>query len=225
MSNLLDNIVWHTLQGPHARYAEGLGAVRRYAAGFPPFAAFADTGNPDLATLAQYVAAGEQIYCDGWAAPAPAGWHIESESELQKMVWNTATPTADTTLETILLGPQHQSAILDLAALTSPGPFTVGSMALGDYLGVFDGPRLLAMGGGRLCAGGYREISGVCTHPAYQGQGMAKKLVSALLHRHAQHHEKSFLRVMRANEAAFRLYVNMGFQHYGTSVARVISYY
>ena len=34
MSTLLDNIIWNCLSGPHARFAAGTGAVRRYAPGF-----------------------------------------------------------------------------------------------------------------------------------------------------------------------------------------------
>lgn len=225
MNNLLDNIVWHTLVGPHAAYAEGQGAVRRYRAGFPLFAAFEDVNNPDLATLAKYVVPGEHIYCDGWAGPVPQGWCVESESDLKKMVWNGDMPVVDTSLETVLLGSQHIPAILDLVKQSNPGPFAVGSLVLGEYFGVFDGPRLMAMGGGRLCAGGYREISGVCTHPDFQGQGLARRLTSALLRRYMQNKEPIFLRVIRANDVACQLYQKMGFQHYSLSAARVISHY
>ena len=31
MSNLLDNIFWHSLSGPHAKFAAGAGGARRFA--------------------------------------------------------------------------------------------------------------------------------------------------------------------------------------------------
>ena len=36
MRQLLDNIMWNCLSGPHAKFATGAGAVRRYAPGFSP---------------------------------------------------------------------------------------------------------------------------------------------------------------------------------------------
>jgi hypothetical protein len=53
MEQLLDNIAWHTLTGPHAKFAAGTGAVRRYAAGFSPIVGFADAQQPDFAGLAR----------------------------------------------------------------------------------------------------------------------------------------------------------------------------
>jgi hypothetical protein len=35
-NQLLDNITWFTLTGPHSRYASGAKDARRYAAGFSP---------------------------------------------------------------------------------------------------------------------------------------------------------------------------------------------
>ena len=40
MTPLLDNIAWHTLTGPHARFAAGTGGARRYAPGFSPIVGF-----------------------------------------------------------------------------------------------------------------------------------------------------------------------------------------
>ena len=48
MKHLLDNITWHTLAGPHAKYAAGAEDVRRYAQGFSPILGFADPGRPEL---------------------------------------------------------------------------------------------------------------------------------------------------------------------------------
>lgn len=223
MSHLFDNIVWHTLFGPHARHAIGSKEARRYAPGFPPFVGFSDLDNPKLDALIPYVVPGEHLYCDGWAGVAPTGWRIESESILCKMVWEDAMPVADEVPGAILLGPQHAPAALALATLMRPGPFSLLSLELGDYVGVFDGPRLVAMAGERRCAGGFGEISGVCTHPDFQGRGLATRLVVKLIRRQIQHSETPFLRVMRDNTAVHRLYQRMGFRDYRESVARVIS--
>jgi hypothetical protein len=64
-NHLLDQIFWHALTGPHARYASGAGAARRYARGFSPILAFADPRQPDFSALAPYCEAGEHFYCEG----------------------------------------------------------------------------------------------------------------------------------------------------------------
>ncbi|MGH8806548.1 MAG: GNAT family N-acetyltransferase [Noviherbaspirillum sp.] len=225
MKPILDNIVWHTLSGPHARYTTGTDEARRYAPGFPPMIGFSDIDNPNFHALAPYVQPGEHLYCDGWAGVAPAGWRIESESIMLKMIWESSMRAADEVPEAVLLGPQHAAAALELATMTRPGPFSLRTIELGEYFGVFDGPRLVAMAGGRMCAGGFSEISGVCTHPDFQGRGLARHLVVQLIRRQMQRSESPFLRVMRDNHGAHGLYQRMGFRDYRESVARVVSRY
>jgi len=223
MHKLLENIVWHTLCGPHAQYAIGTEKVRRYAQGFTPFVGFADLGHPDLAALTAYVRPGEQLYCDGWGGPIPQDWHLASESTMCKMTWEAPLPVGDNVVEAVLLDIRHASAALALATLTSPGPFSLRTIELGDYLGVFQAGRLVAMAGARLCAGRYREISGVCTHPDFRGRGLARSLILKLIQRHMCCGERTFLRVLRDNDEAYRFYLRMGFRDYRQSVARIFS--
>ncbi|MDL2357476.1 MAG: GNAT family N-acetyltransferase [Pseudomonadota bacterium] len=222
-SALLDQIFWHTLTGPHAPYAAGAGAARRYARGFSPIIAFADVARPDFAALAPYCAADEQFYCEGWNGPAPAGWRIEAEASMFRMVWTRALPAADPAPDALALGAQHAAQAVALAALCRPGPFGPRTIELGDYFGVFDGEQLVAMAGERMHVAGLREISGVCTHPDYQGRGLARQLMAKLAYRQAARAETPFLHVMRGNEAAHQLYLRMGFDDYLESVVRVVA--
>lgn len=225
MNDLPDNIVWHTLCGPHAQYSAGTQEARRYLAGFTPFIAFADLATPNFQALAPYVEPGERVYCDGWAGAAPAGWRIDAESVLVRMRWEGVEPAADQAPEAVLLGPQHGGAAFELATLTRPGPFSPRAIELGEYFGVFDGARLVSMAGGRSCAGGFTEITGVCTHPDFQGKGLAKGLVLKLIRRRTQLGGALFLRVMRENHAIHDLYRRMGFRDYRETVAREVSRY
>ena len=93
----------------------------------------------------------------------------------------------------------------------------------GEYFGSFEGDRLVAMAGERLFASSLREISGVCTHPDFQGRGLARRLMAKLVHRQMQRKENPFLHVMHENSGARRLYEHMGFRDYRESVVRVIS--
>src|SRR3954471_5215222 len=65
--NLLDNIMWNCMSGPHAHFAVGTGDVRRYAPGFSPIIGCRDPERPDFATLEQFCQPGESFYVDIWS--------------------------------------------------------------------------------------------------------------------------------------------------------------
>jgi GNAT superfamily N-acetyltransferase len=223
MNRLLDNIAWHTLAGPHARYATGTDRARRYSPGFSPIVGFADAEAPALDALRPYCEPGDHFYCMDWPGAACAGWRIELDSTMFRMVWAGSMPEDDEPFDAVALGPEHAAQAAELAALTRPGPFGPRTPELGDYFGCFEGERLIAMAGERMCAGALREISGVCTHPDFQGRGLARRLAATLIRRQLQRGETPFLHVMRDNESAHRLYARMGFRDHREVVVRVIS--
>jgi GNAT superfamily N-acetyltransferase len=218
---LLDNIFWHALNGAHRHCSDGTGTIRRYTQGFSPIIAFADPAQPDFAALAPWCAAGEHFYCDSWSGTPPPGWRVEVESTMFRMLWAGALPDTDPAPDAVPLRAEHAQQALELATLCKPGPFGIRTIELGDYFGYFDGERLMAMAGERLRAPGLCEISGVCSHPDYQGRGLAKKLIAKLLLRHAARGDRSFLHVMRSNPA-HQLYLDMGFQDCLESTVRVV---
>jgi GNAT superfamily N-acetyltransferase len=223
MMDLLDNIAWHTLAGPHSKYAIGDGLARRYAPGFSPIVGFANVESPDFEALARYCDPGDRFYAMDWSGAAPEAWQVELDSTMFRMVWDGAMPEADETFDAVPLRPKHASQAVELAALTRPGPFGPRTPELGDYFGCFEGERLVAMAGERMHAGTLHEISGVCTHPDFQGKGLARRLAQKLIRRQLQRGETPFLHVMRDNESAHRLYGRMGFRDHCEAVVRVIS--
>jgi GNAT superfamily N-acetyltransferase len=220
----LDNIMWHVLTGPHARFAAGAATAKRYAVGFSPILGFADSARPDFDALRPLAAVGEHFYCIDWSGAVPAGWRLDAETTMFQMLWDSALPAADPAPDAVALGPAHAAAALALAELTRPGPFGPRTLELGDYVGVFDGDNnLIAMAGERMAAGALREISGVCTHPEHQGRGLARRLMLELVRREMQRGQTPFLHVMRANEGARSLYRRMGFVDHRETVVRVVS--
>lgn len=115
--------------------------------------------------------------------------------------------------------------ILELVSLTRPGPFGPRTIELGEYYGLIDtaSGRLMAMAGERCAARQLREISGVCTHPDFQGRGLARRLMAKLIRRQMARGETPVLHVMSSNEGAIALYRRMGFDAHRESVVRVIS--
>lgn len=223
MLHLLDNIVWHALSGAQAQFAVGTGATRRYAPGFSPILGFEDVNRPDFTAIAPYCTPGEQFYTDAWSGPVPAGWSLQVESTMDKMVWQGALPAEEETLAAVPLSAAHAEQALALATLTRPGPFGIRTIELGDYFGVFEGDRLVAMAGERMQAASLREISGVCTHPDFQGRGLARRLMLKLIRRQMQRGQTTFLHVVSTNTAARELYLRMGFESYKVSPVRVIT--
>jgi GNAT superfamily N-acetyltransferase len=223
MRQLLDNIMWHALSGPQAGFAIGTSEARRYAPGFSPIVGFADAARPDFGALAAYCVPGERFYCSGWSGAAPAGWRVDLEAMIVKMVWEGELPAPDDAPEAIHLGQEHVPAAIALAELTPSGPFAQRTIELGDYFGCFEGDRLLAMAGERMIAGDLREISGVCTHPEAQGRGLARRLVQKLIRRQMLRGETPFLHVMHDNHGARRLYRRMGFRDHQQDVIRVVA--
>jgi ribosomal protein S18 acetylase RimI-like enzyme len=139
------------------------------------------------------------------------------------MIFDAPMPANDDAPEAIRLGPEHVAQVLALVALTRPGPFGPRTPELGEYFGCFEDGRLVAMAGERMRAGVLREISGVCTHPDFQGRGLARRLMTKLVWREMQRGETSCLHVMRDNRKAAGLYERMGFRLHRESVVRVIS--
>ena len=139
-----------------------------------------------------------------------------------KMVWDAPSRPQDEAYDAIALGSEHAAQALELAELTKPGPFGIRTMELGDYFGYFHGDRLVSMAGERFQAGDLCEISGVCTHPDYQGKGMARRLMTRLILRELDRGQTPCLHVMRGNDGARGLYERLGFRVYKESVVRVI---
>jgi GNAT superfamily N-acetyltransferase len=223
MNDLLDNIFWNTLSGPHACFATGTDRARRYARGFSPIVGFPDKLAPDFAALRPFCEPGEHFYCDAWSGPAPKGWRIEFEGTMFRMVWDGPMPEQDPAPDALPLEPRHADQALALATLTKPGPFGPRTIELGDYFGYFEGDRLAAMAGERMAAAGLREISGVCTHPDFQGRGLAGKLMVNLIRRLLLRGETPFLHVMSTNTVAHEMYLRMGFRDYCETVVRVVT--
>lgn len=222
-ARVLDNIFWLSLIGPQAGSAAGAGGARRYARGFSPIVAFENNERADFEALAPWCDPGEHLYCADWVGAVPSGWQLDTETTMHRMVWDASPPAADETFQAVALGPQHVAQVLELTALTNPGPFGPRTLELGDYFGCFEGDRLVAMAGERAHAGTLREVSGVCTHPEYQGRGLARSLMVKLILRQLQRGETPLLHVMTRNESAHRLYLRMGFRDHAETSVRVIS--
>jgi predicted GNAT family acetyltransferase len=134
---------------------------------------------------------------------------------MSQMIWSgvngptTAPLGAGAVLRSLTLA--DVPAMLDLAKLTEPGPFGRRTIELGNFLGVFESGRLMAMAGQRLHLPGFAEVSAVCTHPDARGRGYARALMSEVMAAILGRGETPFLHVFADNYPAIRVYEGLGF--------------
>jgi ribosomal protein S18 acetylase RimI-like enzyme len=216
----LDNPVRTSLTGPHARFAEKHGQVLRYQADVAPFLALPD--RPDEVAwrdLADFVGPGGEVTLTGGSIMPPADWEVIAEFPAVQLVDDGVVGVEDP--EAVVLGPADVPEMLDLVARTQPGPFLPRTVELGTYLGIRREGALVAMAGERLHPPGFTEVSAVCTDPAHRGQGLAARLVHAVVAGIKDRGDIPFLHATATNTNAIRLYEALGFRLHRRPVFKV----
>jgi predicted GNAT family acetyltransferase len=142
-------------------------------------------------------------------APTADAWRVVSSFEVVQMT--AGRELGERGAEIVPLGDDDVPEMLELTRLTNPGPFLPRTIEMGDYIGVRDGGRLVAMAGERFRVEGWTEISAVCTAPTHRGRGLATKLLRAVAAGIEARGERVFLHVVATNEGAIRLYEALGF--------------
>ena len=211
MTHILDRPVWNTLHTSHAPLAIGGPLAVRFPPSIVPFAAAADDTPASLDALAALPGPGEtMILVQANPIVLPPQLAVVAEGELVQM-------TADRAHERITdpriepLDDSDAADMLALALLTKPGPFTLGAQRLGQFWGVKVDGRLVAMAGQRMRVPGYGELSGLCTHPDFQGRGFGTLLFRFVAGEIAARGEISFLHAYASNTPAVGLYKALGF--------------
>jgi ribosomal protein S18 acetylase RimI-like enzyme len=206
-----ENPAYASLCGAHARLAQVRGRARRYPADVAPFLALPTPPSAqDWRDAAGLVEPGSFVAGRYGDAELPQGWRAVRAFDLVQMVEQRVTGVD--CAEAIPLGAADVPEMLELVAATEPGPFLTRTIELGDYLGIRRDGALVAMAGERFHLDGWTEISAVCTKPDHRGQGLASRLVSALIAGIQRRSERAFLHVMSTNTGAIRLYETLGFR-------------
>lgn len=212
-AHVLDNPVWNALTSRHEQFADGDGLARRYRPDTSVFGGLAHDGAEAWAALGRLLGpGGRTVLVSPSAIEAPAGWRKLFEGRGDQMVFDSPVPELDRPPGFRALTDDDVPAMVELVALTKPGPFTAGTIALGGYLGVFDDDRLIAMAGQRVQVPGYTEISAVCTHPDAQRRGLGAVMTMAVAHDIAARGDTPILHVAEGNDNARRVYERLGFR-------------
>lgn len=207
--HVLDNAVWESLTGYHARFAERHGRAVRYLPDVGPFAALEDPADMRCWDDAAELAGPDGTVTVPGVNTPPDGWKAQFYGQGVQLVDTAVRAVPDP--EAVELGPDDVPEILDLVGRTKPGPFGQRTIELGAYLGIRREGRLVAMAGERQHPPGWVELSAVCTDPEYRGQGLASRLILAVSAVVKERGEKPFLHALASNTNAIRLYESLGF--------------
>jgi predicted GNAT family acetyltransferase len=210
-AHTLDRPVWHALTTRQTNLSQGTARALRYASDYGVFAAAVDDSPESQAALATLVPAeGSVVLLQAGAAPLPPGTAVMSCAAGRQMILEKLTP-GEPDIPVASLTDDDAAEMLTLALLTKPGPFFSRTHELGDFIGVKQDGRLVAMAGERMKPAGFTEISGVCTLPGYRGRGYAGSLMRIVAARILARGETPFLHVYATNTGAIALYESLGF--------------
>lgn len=208
MSHPLDRPVWNALTSRQAHLARGDARALRFDPDYAQFAAGADPRDSEaLLPLLDGGSIGV-VEVDDTSFPAQLQAHRAVCNQMTAAVITPGTPR----FAVVALGDSDAEAMLALATLTRPGPFYRHTNRLGDFIGVKIDGRLAAMAGERMKLQGFTEVSGVCTHPDFRGQGYAGGLMRLVAQRIIARGETPFLHVYPDNAGAIALYETLGFR-------------
>ncbi len=215
----LDNIIWKALTTRQEQFAESHGQARRFTAEVSPLAGFREPTAAGYESLAGLVGSRGTI---GLFLDAPyqphAGWSLVAGAPMPEMIYEgdgapfPRSSSCSSDPEIVELSAADSPDMMELTALTKPGPFGKRTHELGAYLGIRRDGKLVAMAGERLKVPGYTEVSAVCTHPEHTGHGYARILTMEVIHRIHSRGETPCLHVREDNVRAIELYERLGFR-------------
>ena len=211
----LDNPVWSSLSTSHSPFARGNADALRFDRKVSPFAAMPDREPVRLEALKGLISPGQVIMLlqRYECALSPSFEVKEIGLGVQMVADPSALSDAPDTFAPTALGEGDAKEMMALARLTRPGPFLPRTHELGTFWGIREQGRLVAMAGERLRQPGYRELSGVCTHPDFRGRGYGRLLSQFVTRQIVNRGETPYLHAYARNEPAVKLYETLGYRH------------
>lgn len=207
---LLDNPIWYALNSYHRHLAIWGDIAARYQ----PDVAFGGGMSENTALgfddLRSLVEIDEEITVLMALPEDLPGWEVLRTGQLPQMICDDLKPRPH--VDAIYLTDDDVPDMLDLVALTQPGPFLPRTIELGQYLGLRQDGQLVAMAGERMHLTGFCEISAVCTRPDYRGRGYGGALTTMVAEAIFERQEAPFLHLSPTNDVAMKLYTKLGFR-------------
>ena len=216
MAHILDNMIWNALTTGNNDIAVINGDVGCYLPDIAPFAGMKDLNDINLKKLYELIPASQSVAISSLNKMNhdEDRWKLLQPMDVTQMVYEH-TVNSFTTKNSPLIVPlseEHVPQMIELTALTRPGPFLQQTIRFKNYFGIFIEGRLAAMTGQRMHPKPYMEVSAVCTHPDFRGRGYAKTLMLHVMKIILDNSFTPFLHVLSNNSTAIELYKTIGFQ-------------
>lgn len=213
----LDNIIWTALTTRQTEFAESFGHARRFMPEVTALGAFREPTSEGYESLAGLLdSRGTVALFLDTPYDQRAGWEWIAGAPLLQMVCENGSAAATSQVssdpELVELGIADSPEMIELTALTKPGPFGPRTHELGTYLGIRREGKLAAMAGERMKVPGWTEVSAVCSHPKHTGHGYAGILMAEVMRRIRSRGETPLLHVREDNVRAIELYQRLGFR-------------
>ncbi len=216
MPHLLDNMIWQAISTGNKDIALLNGDVGCYQPDIAPFAAMKDFNAANLDKLYAFLPAGRRVALSSLEEVQldESKWQTLQHMDCCQMVYEKPVESFTTPQSSriVPLTDEHIPQMLELTALTKPGPFLQRTILFVHYYVIFTTERLVAMAGQRMHAVPYMEVSAVCTHPDHRGHGYAKAVMLHVMKIILDNLYTPFLHVLTSNAGAIQLYESIGFR-------------
>ncbi len=216
MSHVLDNMIWNAITTGNNDIAYVEGDIGRYRRDIAPFAGMREFTDKNLQRLYEFIPAGEKVAISSLNKMEhnTGKWKLLQPMDITQMICEFPVYSFKTENSGLItpLTDEHIPQMLELTALTKPGPFLQRTIEFGNYFGIFINGRLAAMAGQRMHPLPYMEVSAVCTHPDFRGKGYAKALMLHVMKIILDNSFIPFLHVLTSNTSAFKLYESIGYR-------------
>jgi len=203
--------VWNALTSAQTGHAIRSGGAVRFHPDIGPLAAMPSDDEAGLAALAALAAPGELLaMIEADIRSHPPGTMLERQSPAVQMIADGPIDSFDHPA-IIPLGDADAPEMRALAELTEPGPFASRTHVLGQFWGIREEGRLIAMAGERMRMPGFGEVSAVCVHPDARGRGLGALMTRKAASNLSAQGLRPFLHAYADNMAAIATYRRVGF--------------
>jgi predicted GNAT family acetyltransferase len=213
MIHSLDNPVWEALGTKQQHFNQGTATVKFFPEDVSPFVGMKNWDEADRRELLLQIPDNRSFsVMIAKEVQLPEETELIFSIPLYQMYCPVLNPVKERELTVRSLSNADVPQMLELTELTRPGPFYSKTITFGNYIGLFQNDQLISMAGERLKTNGYTEVSAICTHPEYLGNGYASYLTSKVAEGVFREGSVPFLHVRTDNTAAIRVYQKLGFQ-------------
>lgn len=210
--HVLDNPAWNAMSSFNSHLALGNERVKFFPEAVGPFAGLKNYDERSFLELYELIAPQQIIaipVCN--RISIPKCWKVKDIYDVPQLIFNQNALPSISFPGIVPLSRKNVPQMIALTQLTQPGPFLQRTIEFGNYTGIFNSGKLVAMAGQRMHANQYVEISAVCTHPDHTGKGYGKSLMNHLVCKIVKEGNIPFLHVKAGNEHAINLYKHLGF--------------